>query len=74
MGTGYYRFLDPVPAAENSVRRMAGLLTGPLCGWPQERLLMLENEHSPSDLADRVITAFEGIRDVARFPQITSCA
>lgn len=67
MGTWDYAFLDPVPAAENSLRRMTGLLSGPLCGWPRDRLLLVENEHSPGDLPDRLITAFDGARDVALF-------
>ena len=46
---------------------MAGLLTGPLCGWPRDRLLLMENEPSPGDLPDRLITAFDGISDVALF-------
>ena len=41
MGTWDYAFLNRVPAAKHSLRRMAGLLSGPLCGWPQDRLLIL---------------------------------
>lgn len=67
MGTWDYDFLEPVPAVENSMRRMAGLLTGPLCGWPREQVLMLANEPSPGDLPDRLITAFDGISDIAVF-------
>jgi hypothetical protein len=67
MGTGQYTFLDQVPAAKNSLYRMAGLLTGPLCGWPQDRLLMVEDESGPGELPDRLITAFDGITDVALF-------
>ena len=44
MGTWDYEFLDRVPAAEHSLRRMERLLTGPLCGWPQERMLVLPND------------------------------
>jgi len=46
---------------------MAGLLTGQLCGWPGDRLLMLRNERGPGDLPDRLITAFEDVTDVALF-------
>jgi acetyl-CoA synthetase len=49
------------------MRRMIGMLTGPLCGWPRERLLELGNERSPGDLPDQIITAFDGITDVALF-------
>ena len=67
VGTWEYPYLGSVPAAENSLRRMAGLLAGPLCGWPRERLLPLANEASPGDLPDRLITAFDSISDVALF-------
>jgi len=32
VGTSEYAFLQPVPAAANSLSRMMTLLTGPLCG------------------------------------------
>jgi len=67
MGTWNYGFLEPVPAAKNSMRRMAGLLTGPLCDWPRERVLTLDNVPSPGDLPDQLITALDGISDVAVF-------
>jgi WD40 repeat protein len=67
MGTWKYPYLGSVPAAENSLRRIAGLLAGPLCGWPRERLLPLANKASPGSLPDRLITAFDGISDVALF-------
>jgi aerobic carbon-monoxide dehydrogenase large subunit len=67
MGTWSYTFLTPVPPAENSMRRIIGMLTGPLCGWPRERLLVLGDERSPGDLPDQLITAFDTITDVALF-------
>jgi Caspase domain len=67
MGTWDYAFLAPVPAAEHSLRRMQRLLSGPLCGWPQDRLLTLENEPDAGTLPDRLITAFEHAQDVALF-------
>lgn len=67
MGTWDYEYLKPVPAAQHSLRRMIELLTGPLCGWPPDRLLSLENEPGPGDLPDRLITAFDDISDVALF-------
>jgi peptide/nickel transport system substrate-binding protein len=67
IGTWNYEFLTPVPPARNSLRRMEALLAGPLCGWPQERLLVLGDEPSPGDLPDRLVTAFEDIGDVALF-------
>lgn len=41
MATWDYDFLPPVPAARNSLDRIVSLLTGPLCGWPQNRLSVL---------------------------------
>ena len=67
MGTWDYEFLSGIPAAENSLARMAGLLAGPLCGWPGDRLLVLGDERGPGDLADRLITAFDDVQDVALF-------
>jgi Caspase domain/WD domain, G-beta repeat len=67
MGTWDYTHLQSVPAAGNSLRRMAELLTSPLCGWPQDRLLTLANEPSQGDLSDQLITAFDGTTDVALF-------
>src|ERR1700689_2236135 len=67
MGTWDYSSLPPVPAARNSLRRMVSLLTGPLCGWPQDRLLILGNIRSVGELPDTLITALEDITDVALF-------
>jgi WD40 repeat protein len=67
VGTWDYEFMDRIPAAEHSLRRMEQLLTGPLCGWPQDRLLVLANEPGPGDLPDRLITAFDSISDIALF-------
>ena len=67
MGTWDYKFLDRVPAAGHSLRRMESLLRGPLCGWPQARMLVLPNVPSPGDLPDRLITAFDAVTDVALF-------
>ena len=66
IGTWDYTFLEPVPAAAHSLRRMADLLTGPLCGWPSDRVLVVGNEAGPGDIPDRLITAYDGV-DVALF-------
>jgi WD40 repeat protein len=67
MGTWDYSFLQSVPAARNSFYRMLGMLTGSYCGWPEERVLTVSNESNPGALPDRLITAFDGIKDVALF-------
>src|SRR5271156_3031929 len=66
IGTWNYTFLQPVPAAAHSLRRMADLLTGPLCGWPLDRVLVMPDEPGPGNIPDRLITAYEGV-DVALF-------
>ena len=67
VGTWDYTFLDTVKAASYSLRRMQSLLTGPLCGWPADRLLVVRNRSTPGDLPDRLMTAFNEIPDVALF-------
>ena len=67
MGTSNYSHLPPVPAAANSLDRMASLLTSDLCGWPREQISVFSNEPGPADLPDRLITLFEEAKDVALF-------
>ena len=67
MGTWEYGFLPPIRAAGNSLQRMVDMLSGPLCGWPVDRVTVLANQRGPGDLPDRLITAFEDITDVALF-------
>ena len=67
IGSWDYAFLDPVPAAEHSLRRMADLLASPWCGWPRDRLVVHPNVSSPGDLPDQIITAFDAVTDVALF-------
>ena len=67
MGTSEYSFLPGLPAALNSLERMTGLLIGPLCGWPADRVSLMVNERGPGDLPDRLIASFEEAADVALF-------
>src|SRR5580704_14246142 len=67
MGTWDYAHLTSVPAVRNSLERMVGLLTGPLCRWPRDRVTLLTNERNLGDLPDRLITAFEDVTDTALF-------
>ena len=67
VGTWDYDFLPPVPAARNSLDRIVSLLTGPFCGWPQNRLWVLAGGRDPGDIPDRLITEFEDVADVALF-------
>ena len=67
IGTWDHENLPSIPAVGNSLKRVVNLLTGPLCGWPEDRILVISNERSPGDLPDRLITAFEDVADVALF-------
>jgi hypothetical protein len=67
MGTWDYTYLPAVPAAANSVQRMVSLLTGPLCGWPEDRVTILRNRRSLDPIPDQLITEFEQATDVAMF-------
>jgi KAP family P-loop domain/Caspase domain len=67
MGAWSYTHLAPIAAAANSLDRMAGLLTSPLCGWPRDRVQILADVPSPGDLPYRLVTTFENISDVALF-------
>jgi len=67
IGTWEYTDMPPLVAARNSYLRMTRLLTGPLCGWPSNRLVRLDSGSSPSDVHDRLITALEPVADVALF-------
>lgn len=67
VGTWEYENLQPVPAVGNSLKRMVSMLAGPLCGWPEDRILVMTNERGPGDIPDRLITVFEDVVDVALF-------
>ncbi len=67
MGTWEYANLNSVTAIRHSYQRMVSLLTGPLCGWPRDRLLGLENVAGPGELPDQLIVEFEAVDDVALF-------
>ena len=67
IGTSEYRHLTPVGAARHSLARMHRLLTGPWCGWPEDRVTVLEDEPGPGELPDRLLDLFEETADVALF-------
>lgn len=58
IGTWDYRHLPPVPAARNSLDRLRALLTGELCGWPEDRVTVIGNRPGPGDLHDQLIELF----------------
>lgn len=67
IGVSDYRHLPSVPAARASLERMARLLTGPLCGWPKQRVYKLRETARRDALPDRLMTAFDDVVDVALF-------
>jgi len=58
IGTWDYEHLPPVPAAQYSLERMAGLLTSPVCGWPADRILTVANRPRPGDLYDELVELY----------------
>jgi hypothetical protein len=69
IGTSDYKHLPPVPAARNSLDRMRELLTGRLCGWPDDRITVIVNPTDRGRLDDELIQLFSptGSDDVALF-------
>lgn len=67
IGTSQYTELPPVPAAANSLRRMHGLLTGPLCGWPEDRVCVRADDRVPGGLPDLLVKTFKTATDIALF-------
>jgi hypothetical protein len=67
IGAWDYVHLAPVPAAHNSLERMSGLLTGPLCGWPRQQVEVVRNPRRRDRLPDRLMELFDAVEDVALF-------
>jgi Tubulin like/Caspase domain len=70
MGTWIYH--DPklgpyLPAVKNSLNRFRGLLSSPLCGWPEDAISPVENESNPGTIPDLLMRQFSEARDVALF-------
>lgn len=61
IGTWDYKHLTDVPAARNSLARMRTLLTGPLCGWPADRVTEIGNRPRPGDLHDELIELYSDV-------------
>ena len=51
-------------AARGCVNAMRELLTGPLCGWPAERVTTLVDLDTSSELASRVVDVLGDVEDV----------
>ena len=66
IGTSTYHKLGDVPAAR-SLRRLRGLLTSDLCGWPADKITVIEDAPRPGDLPKRLIKMFYDVKDVALF-------
>lgn len=61
IGTWDYEHLTDVPAARNSLARMRALLTGPLCGWPADRVTEIGNRWRPGGLHDELIELYSDV-------------
>jgi len=67
IGTSRYNELTQVPAAANSLESMYRLLTGPLCGWPADRVTRISEPEEPGNLPDWLVELFGQAEDVALF-------
>jgi hypothetical protein len=67
VGTWDFREFQRLPAAKRSFQRFAGMLTGPLCGWPNGSVTRVPNEPHPGNIGDLLIKEFKAARDVALF-------
>jgi hypothetical protein len=67
IGAWDYVRLKPVPAARRSLDRMRETLTGPLCNWPEERVLSLPNPARLGELPHLLVKEFLSATDVALF-------
>jgi uncharacterized caspase-like protein len=67
IGVSAYEYADfpPIRAARNSLQAMQVLLSDPaLCGWPTERITLIDNPSSPADLAGEVADLAENTTGV----------
>ncbi|MGW4129438.1 caspase, EACC1-associated type [Amycolatopsis japonica] len=67
IGAWDYVHLPVVTPARNSLERMARLLTGPLCGWPEDRVQVVGGQPRRNDLPDRLMELYDGVEDIAVF-------
>lgn len=67
VGAWDYDNLSPVAAARHSLDRMERVLTGPLCGWPADRVETVRNPRRRGELPDRLMELYDGVADVALF-------
>ena len=65
IGNGSFedRWIGALPAA-GCVQAVRDLLAGPLCGWPADRITVLNDMPAPDQLARQVITAVRDAQDV----------
>jgi Caspase domain len=67
IGTSAYQYLPKVGPAANSLNRMRKVLTSDLCGWPEDRVVVLANVEKPGELPDELVELFADAEDVALF-------
>ncbi|MFE6055006.1 PQQ-binding-like beta-propeller repeat protein [Kitasatospora sp. NPDC056446] len=68
VGTSHYTHgLAEMRAARNSLRAMWELLTGPLCGWPASRVVVLEDLSTRDGPYERIAALIHSTTDVLVF-------
>ncbi|MDG4797898.1 caspase family protein [Micromonospora sp. WMMD1082] len=65
--SSYTRGLPTFSAAVNSIGRLSDLLTGPLCGWPADRVVVIRDPRNRAELEPRLIDLIEPVTDVLLF-------
>ncbi|MGW7640911.1 caspase, EACC1-associated type [Streptomyces decoyicus] len=65
IGTSYYRDpgIRPLPA-DTCISAMVGMLTGEACGWPRERITMIEDVDSPRDAVMELVAQVRDVTDL----------
>lgn len=67
VGAWGYQYLPPVPAAENSLRRMAALLTSARCGWSAQEVHQCRDPEAADGLPLQLVERFVPAKQVALF-------
>jgi hypothetical protein len=58
------KMIENLPAAAGCAPAMKALLTSELCGWPADRVEILENVAAPKELATALVELTEAVEDV----------
>src|SRR5580692_932603 len=58
------KMIEDLPAAAGCAPAMKALLTSEFCGWPADRVEILENVAAPKELATALVELTEAVEDV----------